>query len=216
MKQSMKVKAGKIRYATIGLACLVVLVFLARETTPGQSLLRIIAGGPADQVPTTRTVAAIAPPAAVSGDLYQLRKTIRELETKIAKGKRLPGTAAGGIAYNDAKRTFESEESMLRQMTAILEKETQAGGTDASLLELRKAVRQQEDTVEQCRRVLANIVRATSIVYRGDESDPVTDQAPAARRHELEADQATLRQLKLELRNWAPAAEGEQPSTPSD
>jgi hypothetical protein len=212
----MKIRVGRFRYVILGMLCLLVVLFLTNESGPGQILLRKLAGGPADQVPTTRTVAVLTPPAAASGDLYQLRKAIRELETRIAKGKRVPGTAAGGIAYNDAKRTFESEESMLRQMTAILEQETQAGGTDASLLELRKSVRQQEDTVEQCRRVLANIVRATSIVYRGDERDPLADQAPAAPRRELEADQATLRQLKLELRNRAPAAEGEQPATPSD
>ena len=212
----MKIRVGRFGYVILGMLCLLVVLFLTNESGPGQILLRKLAGGPADQAATTRGVAAITTPAAASGDIYQLRKAIRELETKIAKGKRIPGTAADGIAYNDAKRTFDSEESMLRQMTAILEKETKTGGTDASLLELRKSVRQQEDTVEQCRKVLANIVRAKSIVYQGNESDSLADQAPAARRRELEADQATLRQLKLELRNWAPAAEGEQPSTPSD
>jgi succinoglycan biosynthesis transport protein ExoP len=41
---------------------------------------------------------------------------------------------------------------------------------DRALVELKKAVRAQEDTVEERRKVLANIVRSKGIIYRGPDS----------------------------------------------
>lgn len=48
--------------------------------------------------------------------------------------------------------------------------ETENKDAERGLLELKKAVRTQEDTVEQCRKVLANIVRARGIMYFGPDS----------------------------------------------
>ena len=214
----MKVRASRFGYAAIGLTCFVVLVLLARETTPGQSLLRQFAGGSADQVPTTRGAAVSTPPAAASGDLYQLRKAIRELETKIAGKKRVLGDPLGRAVYRDAKKTFEREESLLRKLEANLDEKTRAGLVEVKLVELRKAVREQEDTVDQRRNLLQNVIRGKALIYEGPDIPPVPLKVldPEAGRRQLDADQATLRQLKLALRNRVPAAEGEPPSTPSD
>ncbi|MEI6606308.1 MAG: polysaccharide biosynthesis tyrosine autokinase [Verrucomicrobiota bacterium] len=48
--------------------------------------------------------------------------------------------------------------------------ETENKEGDLALLELKKAVRTQEDTVEERRKVLANIVRAKGIIYYGSDS----------------------------------------------
>jgi capsular exopolysaccharide synthesis family protein len=48
--------------------------------------------------------------------------------------------------------------------------ETENKEAQRALVELKKAVRTQEDTVEGCRKVLANIVRARGIIYFGPDS----------------------------------------------
>ncbi|MCX6874225.1 MAG: polysaccharide biosynthesis tyrosine autokinase [Verrucomicrobia bacterium] len=48
--------------------------------------------------------------------------------------------------------------------------ESESKEGDRALLELKKAVRAQEDTVEECRKVLATIVRAKGIIYYGPDS----------------------------------------------
>ena len=88
-------------------------------------------------------------------------------------------------------------------------------GEGERLLELKKAVRDQEDKVEERRKVLATIVRTKGIIYKGTDSPGVAEEETAAdagrnatdaqdyadAKREFETDQVLLQSLKLKLIN---------------
>lgn len=74
--------------------------------------------------------------------------------------------------------------------------EIESHGTEAMILELKKAVREQEDKVEERRKVLTTIAR---IKGPNGGSDPVGVQDYVDAKREFESDMTLLEQLKLKL-----------------
>lgn len=81
------------------------------------------------------------------------------------------------------------------------------------LLHLKKAIRDQEEKVEEKRKVLATIVRAKGIIYKGPDADysakPETPEEAAKKtldaqdyvdaKRDFEIDQKSLQEMKLKL-----------------
>jgi uncharacterized protein involved in exopolysaccharide biosynthesis len=105
--------------------------------------------------------------------------------------------------YVDARRTYESEQRMLQTMKLKRARVQISAEPDSArgITELNRMIRTQEDTVDQCRKVLANIVRARGIVYydpadAGRSQQPAVQPPPAA--NPLKADKVRLEhQLKF-------------------
>jgi hypothetical protein len=118
------------------------------------------------------------------------------------------------VDAGDSKRlgTPDSEPTIHRvsprHAAGALEKHRQ----EKSLEQLKRAVRDQEDKVEERRKVLATIIETKEIIYRGDETSNDGD-SPATRgstvsessvsygdvRFLLETDQKLLEEMKLKL-----------------
>ena len=143
----------------------------------------------------------------INEGVVALRDTLQaNLEVTEARLKRAKAAPDGAIRkgleaqdYVDAKRTFEAEQQMLQAMK--LKRAEIQSPSEASTVELDRTIRLQEETVDQCRKVLANIVKARGIRYQGPaEADRIqkTDVQPPPAANPLKADKPRLEgQLKF-------------------
>ncbi|MEI7955281.1 MAG: polysaccharide biosynthesis tyrosine autokinase [Verrucomicrobiota bacterium] len=99
------------------------------------------------------------------------RETVFAILTSIVKTDNVRGTDLITISVRHSDKD-EARDIAAEVARAYKEyrSETENKEGDMALLELKKAVRVQEDIVEERRKVLANIVRAKGIIYYGPDS----------------------------------------------
>ncbi|KAB2638114.1 MAG: polysaccharide biosynthesis tyrosine autokinase [Verrucomicrobia bacterium] len=99
------------------------------------------------------------------------RETVFNILTSIVRTDNIRGTDLITISVRHSDKD-EARDIAAEVARAYKEyrSETENKEGDLALLELKKAVRAQEDIVEERRKVLANIVRAKGIIYYGQDS----------------------------------------------
>ena len=97
----------------------------------------------------------------------RLQANLEVTEARLKRAKAAPdGAIRKGLEaqdYVDAKRTYESELDMLQAMQ--IKRFGMQNRPEADLAELDRAIRQQEETVNQAHKVLAQIAKAKGIIY---------------------------------------------------
>jgi uncharacterized protein involved in exopolysaccharide biosynthesis len=97
--------------------------------------------------------------------------------------------------YKDAQLNYDHAQKLLKQMQEKLVYAQRQNPAASDLAELKKAIREQEDVAEDAGKMLANIIKAKSIIYTGSTAPSEGQAALEAEKHWLESQLASLSKL---------------------
>lgn len=128
-----------------------------------------------------------------------IKKLERSIKTEPVKGTDLVSIRVRQNNEEDANEITRELALRYQDLLTTREKNLRREAT----AELAKAVREQEDKVEERRKVLSTISRAKGLVYHGDTGEAITRSIDTNHyidaKRDFEADQELLTQMKLKL-----------------